>query len=76
MYDPKKVDKTLQEAQKLESEYDWLGAAEICERALGEIGGRDSSRAEEIGEKIGCYLHRAAFQAPQSAIPSESREKW
>ena len=69
------MDETLQEAQKLESEYDWPGAAEIYERALGEIGGRDSSKAEEIGEKIGCCLYRAAFQAPQSAIPSESREK-
>ena len=75
MYDPKKADKTLQETQKLENEYDWPGAAEICERALGKIGGRDSSKAEEIGEKIGGCLYRAAFQTPQSAIPSESREK-
>jgi len=74
MYDPKKADKTLQETQKLENEYDWPGAAELCERAPGKIGGRDSSKAEEIGEKSGC-LYRAAFQTPQSAIPSESREK-
>ena len=57
------MEEVLNQAERLEKEYDWLGAAESYERALGLLSEDDFSRRGETCERLGYALYRAAFQA-------------
>jgi tetratricopeptide (TPR) repeat protein len=57
------VEDILRQAERLEKEYDWLGAAELYEKALNLLGEDDFSRKGEIHECWGYAFYRAAFQA-------------
>lgn len=45
-----------------EKQYDWLGAAEFCKKALGLVSEHDFSWRGEICERLGYALYRAALQ--------------
>jgi len=53
----------LSEAGEREKEYDWLGAAEFCEKAIELVSETDFLKTGEVHEKIGHCFHRASFQA-------------
>jgi hypothetical protein len=57
------VEEILHQAEHLEKEYDWLGAAESYEKALKLLPEDDFSRRGETYERLGYGLYRAAFQA-------------
>jgi tetratricopeptide (TPR) repeat protein len=57
------VEETLHQAERLEKEYDWLGAAESYEKALKLLPEDDFSRKAEIYERLGHAFYRFAFQA-------------
>jgi tetratricopeptide (TPR) repeat protein len=57
------VEEILHQAEQLEKEYDWSGAAESYEKALNLVPQTDFSKRGEIHERLGYALYRAAFQA-------------
>jgi hypothetical protein len=57
------IEDILDEAAKLEKEYEWLQASEFYGQALGMVDEGDYFRRGEVQEKVGCSLRRAAFQA-------------
>jgi len=57
------VELILKRADKQEKEYDWLGAAESYEKALGLVPDPDFSEKGEIYERLGYAFYRAAMQA-------------
>jgi len=67
--DASSVDTFLSQAGEREKQYDWLGAAEFCRKALGLVSEADFLKTGEIQEKIGYCFHRGAMQA-------ESQEKF
>jgi len=46
-----------------EKEYDWLGAAEFCGKALNLVPETDFLRLGQVQERMGHAFHRAAMQA-------------
>jgi len=60
------VEEILHRAEQLEKEYDWLGAAELYEKALNLLQQDDFSRKGEIHECLGYASYRAAFQAERN----------
>jgi hypothetical protein len=60
------VEEIQGQAERLEREYDWLGAAESYEKALKLLPDDDLSRKAETYERLGYALYRAAFQAESS----------
>jgi hypothetical protein len=57
------VEEILHQAEQLEKEYDWLGAAESYKRALNLLSEDDFSRKSEVTERLGYAFYRFAFQA-------------
>jgi hypothetical protein len=57
------VEELLNQAERLEKEYGWLGAAESYEKALKLLPEDDFSRKAETYERLGYAFYRAAFQA-------------
>ena len=57
------MEEILHQAEQLEKEYDWLGAAESYEKALKLLPEDDFLRKGEIHERLGYALYHAAFQA-------------
>jgi hypothetical protein len=66
------VEEILHRAERLEKGYDWVGAAESYEKALGLVPEHDFSRKGETYERLGYALYRVAFQAESS---SDFRER-
>jgi tetratricopeptide (TPR) repeat protein len=57
------VEEILNQAERLEKEYEWLGAAEAYAKALKLLPQDDFSRRGETYEGLGYAFYRAAFQA-------------
>ena len=57
------MEEILHQAERLEKECDWLGAAESYERALKLLSENDFSNKGEAYERLGYAFYRAAFQA-------------
>ena len=57
------MEEILHRAERLEKEYDWVGAAESYEKALNLLPQDDFSKIEEIHERLGYAFYRLAFQA-------------
>lgn len=57
------MEEILHQAEQLENEYDWSGAAELYEKALNLLPEDDSSRKGETHEQLGYAFYRFAFQA-------------
>jgi hypothetical protein len=57
------VEEIQGQAERLEREYDWLGAAESYEKALKLLPENDYSTKGETYERLGYAFYRAAFQA-------------
>lgn len=57
------VEAILSQAEKLERQYNWLGAIESYRKALSLVSEQDFSRMGEIHERLGYALYRAAMQA-------------
>jgi tetratricopeptide (TPR) repeat protein len=57
------VEEILHQAERLEKEYDWLGATELHEKALNLLPQDDFSKMGEIHERLGYALYRFSFQA-------------
>jgi len=57
------VEEILHQAERLEKEYDWLGATESYEKALDLLPEDDFSRKGETYERLGYAFYRSAFQA-------------
>ena len=66
------MEEILRQAERLEKEYDWLGAAESYEKALKLLPEDDFSRKGETYERLGYAFYRAAFQAESN---EEFRQK-
>jgi len=60
------VEEILHQAEQLEKDYDWLGAAKLYGKALGLVAEKDFNRGQ-IHERLGYALYRAAFQAESSS---------
>jgi tetratricopeptide (TPR) repeat protein len=60
------VEEILHQAERLEGEYDWCGAAGSYEKALKLFSEGDFSRRGEIHERLGYVFCRGAFQAESS----------
>jgi tetratricopeptide (TPR) repeat protein len=56
------VEETLHQAEGLEKEYDWCGAAKCYEKAIGLMSAEDFSRMSATQERLGFAFYRAAFQ--------------
>jgi hypothetical protein len=57
------VEEILRQAEQLEKDYDWLGAAESCKKALNLLPQDEFLKMGEIQERVGFCLYRAAMQA-------------
>jgi len=57
------VEEILHQAERLEKEYDWLGAVESYKKALKLLPENDFSRNAETYERLGYAFYRSAFQA-------------
>jgi tetratricopeptide (TPR) repeat protein len=57
------VEEILHQAERLEKEYDWLGAAGSYEKALNLLPQDDFSKIGEIHGRLGYAFYRLAFQA-------------
>ena len=57
------MEEILHRAERLEKEYEWLGAVESYEKALKLMPEDDFSRKGETWEWLGYAFYRAAFQA-------------
>jgi hypothetical protein len=57
------VQEILHQAEQLERNYDWLGAAESYKRALDLLFEDDFSRKADVTERLGYAFCRFAFQA-------------
>jgi hypothetical protein len=57
------VEEILHRAERLEKEYDWVGAAESYEKALNLLPEDDFSRMGQAYERLGYAFYRAAMQA-------------
>ena len=57
------MEEILHQAELLEKEYDWVGAAESYEKALNLLPENDFSRMGQIHERLGYAFYRAAMQA-------------
>jgi uncharacterized DUF497 family protein len=66
------VEEILNQAERLEKEYDWLGAADSYEKALNLLPEDDFSGKSETYERLGYAFYRAAFQAQNN---DEFRER-
>jgi len=66
------VEEILHQAERLEREYDWSGAAESYEKALNLLPQDDFSKIAEIYERSGHASYRSAFQAESN---DEFRER-
>jgi tetratricopeptide (TPR) repeat protein len=60
------MEEILHQAERLEKEYDWLGAADSYEKVLKLLPEDDFSRKAETQERLGYAFYRAAFQAESS----------
>ena len=56
----------MHRAERLEKEYDWVGAAESYQKALNLLPQDDFSKIGEIHERSGYAFYRLAFQAENS----------
>jgi hypothetical protein len=63
MSEASSVEEILHQAERLEKEYDWLGAADSYEKALNLLPEDDFSGKAENYERLGYAVYRAAFQA-------------
>jgi hypothetical protein len=66
MSEASSVEEILHQAERLEKEYDWLGAADSYEKALNLLHEDDFSGKAENFERLGYAFYRAAFQAESS----------
>jgi hypothetical protein len=57
------VDAILDQANKKEKEYDWLGAAETYAKGFDSVSAQDFSSLGELYERLGYAFRRAAMQA-------------
>ncbi len=57
------MEEILHQAEQLEKEYDWSGAAELYEKALNLLSQDDFSKKGEINERVGYAFYHFAFQA-------------
>jgi len=57
------MEEILNQAERLEKEYDWFGAVESYEKALNLLSEDDFSRKGDTHERLGYAFYRAAFQA-------------
>jgi tetratricopeptide (TPR) repeat protein/KaiC/GvpD/RAD55 family RecA-like ATPase len=57
------VEEILHQAERLEKEYDWVGAVGLYEKALKLLRQDDFSKMMEIHERSGYASYRSAFQA-------------
>jgi tetratricopeptide (TPR) repeat protein len=57
------VEDILNQAERSEKEYDWLGVAGSYEKALNLLPQNDFSRMGKIHERLGYAFHRFAFQS-------------
>jgi hypothetical protein len=57
------VEEILHRAERLEKEYDWVGAVESYEKGLNLLPEDDFSSKGETHERLGYAFYRAAFQA-------------
>ena len=57
------MEEILHQAEQSEKTYDWLGAAEVYEKALNLLPQDDLSKMGEIHERLGYAFYRFAFQA-------------
>ena len=57
------MEEILHRAERLEKEYDWVGATESYEKALNLLPQDDFSKRGEIHERLGYAFYRFAFQA-------------
>ena len=60
------MEEILHRAERLEKEYDWVGAADSYEKALNLLPQDDFSKIGEIHECLGYASYRAAFQAERN----------
>jgi len=63
------MESILAQVKEQERKYDWLGATESYQKALGLVPEQDFSRKSEIYERLGYAFYRLAMQA-------ESREEF
>jgi len=57
------ADVILSQGGEREKAYDWLGAVELYEKALGSISAMDLLKLGQVQERIGHAFYRAAMQA-------------
>jgi len=57
------VDVILSQGGEREKAYDWLGAVELYEKALGSISATDLLKLGQVQERIGYAFYHAAMQA-------------
>ena len=57
------MEEVLHQAEQSEKEYDWLGAADLYEKALKLLPEDDYSKKGEIHERRGYAFYQASFQA-------------
>ena len=65
------MEEILHQAEQLEKEYDWSGAAGSYEKALNLLPEDDFSRKGEFSERLGYAFYRAAFQAESNSVFKE-----
>lgn len=61
------MEKILHQAELLEKEFDWLGAAGLHEKALKQLPPDDFLKSGCIHERLGYALYRAGFQAKDNS---------
>lgn len=57
------MEEILHQAEQLEKDYDWFGAAGLYEKAASLLPQDDFSKMGEVHERLGHAFHRVAFQA-------------
>jgi hypothetical protein len=60
------VEEILHQAERLEKEYDWLGATDSYKKAFNLLSEDDLSRKGDVTERLGYTFYHAAFQAEKS----------
>ena len=60
------MEEILHQAERLEKEYDWLGATDSYKKAFNLLSEDDLSRKGDVTERLGYTFYHAAFQAEKS----------
>ena len=69
------MEEILRQAEQLEKNYDWVGAADSYEKALNLLAQDDFSKMGEIHERLGYAFYRFAFQAETNEEFRERMQK-